>query len=142
MSDLGRPQNANLRPWRPGESGNVNGRPVGSRSAFSAAFLRDLAESWAEHGKATMTHTARANPEVYFSTCVQLTIEQTAPRGLDAEDLAILKAIKAAIPDANSRSPEDVLTYVLQAVRAHGAHQLIDASQDTALGTKTVKSLL
>ena len=39
-------------PWRPGQSGNLNGRPVGSRSTFSAGFTRDLAEVWAEKGKA------------------------------------------------------------------------------------------
>jgi hypothetical protein len=39
------------RPFPPGVSGNPNGRPVGSRTAFSHVFLRDLAESWAEHGK-------------------------------------------------------------------------------------------
>ena len=40
------------RPFPPGTSGNPNGRPVGSRTAFSAAFLRDLGEAWAEHGLA------------------------------------------------------------------------------------------
>jgi hypothetical protein len=48
----------NLKPWRPGQSGNLNGRPVGSRSAFSARFTRDLAEVWAEKGKASMLYTA------------------------------------------------------------------------------------
>jgi hypothetical protein len=38
----------NLKPWQPGQSGNPNGRPVGSRSAFSAGFTRDLAEVWTE----------------------------------------------------------------------------------------------
>ena len=32
--------------------------PVGSRSAFSAGFTRDLAEVWAEKGKASMLYTA------------------------------------------------------------------------------------
>src|ERR1700722_4391845 len=26
--------------WKPGQSGNLNGRPVGTRQAFSAGFLR------------------------------------------------------------------------------------------------------
>ena len=30
--------------WKPGQSGNLNGRPVGTREAFSAGFLRDLAD--------------------------------------------------------------------------------------------------
>ena len=44
--------------WKPGQSGNLNGRPVGSRTAFSAGFLKDLAEVWASHGKQTMISTA------------------------------------------------------------------------------------
>jgi hypothetical protein len=31
--------------WQPGQSGNLQGRPLGSRQAFSAGFNRDLAES-------------------------------------------------------------------------------------------------
>ena len=45
----------NGRMWQPGQSGNPNGRQVGSRSAFSAEFTRDLAEVWAE--KASMRAT-------------------------------------------------------------------------------------
>ena len=36
-------KHVNGRMWPPGVSGNPNGRPVGSRTAFSAGFLRDLA---------------------------------------------------------------------------------------------------
>jgi hypothetical protein len=111
----------------------LGGRPIGSRQAFSAAFLRDLGEVWADHGKTAMLHCARTQPETFFATAarilpkdVAVTIEQAMPRGLEPEDLAILRAIKAAIPDANSRSPDEVLSFVLDAVRAHSA-QLIDA---------------
>ena len=34
--------------WKPGQLGNLNGRPDGTRQAFSAGFLRDLAEVWSE----------------------------------------------------------------------------------------------
>ena len=44
--------------WKPGQSGNLNGRPVGTRQAFSAGFHRDLAEIWAKHGRETMIKTA------------------------------------------------------------------------------------
>ena len=40
--------------WKPGQSGNLNGRPVGTRQAFSAGFYRDLAEVFAKHGRAAM----------------------------------------------------------------------------------------
>ena len=49
----------NGRMWQPGQSGNPNGRQVGSRSAFSAGFTRDLAEVWAEKSKASMRSNRR-----------------------------------------------------------------------------------
>ncbi|MFY9837669.1 MAG: hypothetical protein WAK55_14625 [Xanthobacteraceae bacterium] len=111
--------------WKPGQSGNINGRPVGHRTrhAFSASFLADLTDVWAEHGKATMVHTAKINPETFFAVCsrlipkdVELTIRQ-AHTGLDEADLAILRAIKEAIPDAGDRQPGEVFSAVLEALR-------------------------
>jgi hypothetical protein len=55
-------KHVNGRTWQPGQSGNLNGRPVGSRTAFSAGFTRDLAEVWAEKGKASMLYTAEKQP--------------------------------------------------------------------------------
>ena len=120
------------RPFPPGVSGNPNGRPVGHRTRhqFSAAFLTDLAEVWAEHGRETMLRTARSSPETFFATCarllpkdVELTIRQHYT-GLDESDLMILRAIRDAIPNANSMAPEAVLQFTLDAIRSHGA-QLI-----------------
>src|SRR6516165_9879262 len=118
------------RPFPPGVSGNPNGRPVGSRTAFSGAFMRDLAEVWAEHGKDTMLRTAKSSPETFFATCarllpkdVELTIRQHYS-GLDESDLSILRAIRDAIPNANAMTPEAVLQFTLDAIRSHGA-QLI-----------------
>ena len=118
--------------WQRGHSGNLNGRPVGSRHKFSAAFLQDLAEVWSELGRETMIQTARTNPQAFFAIAsklvpanVQLTIEQTFS-GLSAEDLAICQAIRECIPDANSRSPAGVLEYVRDTLRAADA-KLIEA---------------
>jgi hypothetical protein len=55
----------NLKPWPPGVSGNPNGRPVGSRSAFSAGFTRDLAEVRSVEARGAMLHTAKTNQVVY-----------------------------------------------------------------------------
>src|SRR5438045_3407158 len=114
------------RPFPPGTSGNPNGRPVGSRTAFSAAFMRDLAEVWAEHGRDTMLRTAKTNPETFFATCarilpkdVELTIRQHYSGGLDERDVMILRAIRDAIPNANELEPQAVLEYALAAIRAH-----------------------
>ena len=48
----------NLTPWVAGQSGNLNGRPVGSRTAYSRGFFSDLSDVWAKHGKETMIKTA------------------------------------------------------------------------------------
>ena len=72
----------NLKPWRPGQSGNLNGRPVGWRSAFSAGFTRDLAEL-GRKGQASILYTAEKQPAVFFATSarilpsdVRVTVEQ------------------------------------------------------------------
>jgi hypothetical protein len=120
--------NGNLTPWVAGQSGNLNGRPVGSRTVFSQGFLKDLAEVWASHGKQTMISTAETNPAVFFATCarligpeVKLTIEQTPPGNLSMEDWQVMREIVAAvlqaIPDANSKPPGAVLEHVLSALR-------------------------
>jgi Family of unknown function (DUF5681) len=114
--------------WRPGQSGNPNGRPVGSRQAFSAGFLKDLAEVWSEEGREAMVKTAKTNPTVFFATCarligpeVKLTIEQSLPGNLSPADWAdlreLLSAIQATIPDAANRSPGEVFRYALAALR-------------------------
>jgi hypothetical protein len=122
------PGAGNLRPWKPGQSGNPSGlpgRPKGSREKFSRGFLMDLAEVWQEKGRATMEHCATTNPDVFFATCarligpeVKLSIE-AQPVGLEPQDIVILKAIKEAIPNADRMSAEQVLQHVLDAVRAH-----------------------
>jgi len=115
----------------------MGGRPVGSRQTFSAAFLRDLGQVWADHGKASMLHTARANPETFFATCarllprhVELTIRPNYSGGLDETDLQILRAIRDGIPGANEMEPQAVLEFVLAAVRSHGA-KLITHDRET-----------
>ena len=106
--------------WKPGQLGNLNGRPDGTRQAFSAGFLRDLAEVWSEEGRETMVKTAKTNPAVFFATCarligpeVKLTIEQSLPGNLSMEDWQTMKeiveAVKQAIPDAGSQPPGAVL---------------------------------
>ena len=127
----------NLKPWPPGVLGNPNGRPVGSRSAFSAGFTRDLAEVWAEKGKASMLYTAEKQPAVFFATCarllpndVRVTVEQSLPGNLSMEDWQMMKeviaAVRQAIPDASSKPPDAVLEHVLTALRAADAVRLPD----------------
>jgi hypothetical protein len=125
----------NLTPWKPGQSGNLNGRPVGSRTVFSEAFLKDLAEVWSDEGREAMLKTAKTNPTVFFATRarlipqdVKLTVEQQLPGNLSMEDWQVMKeiigAIRQAIPDANSKPPGAVLEHVLDALRLADARIL------------------
>src|ERR1700733_6699538 len=59
-------KHVNGRMWPSGVSGNPNGRPVGSRTAFSHGFLKNLVEVWQEHGRDTMLHTAKTQPATFF----------------------------------------------------------------------------
>jgi hypothetical protein len=124
------------RPFPAGVSGNPDGRPVGSRSAFSQAFMRDLAASWHKDGAKVLERVVRDNPSGYFAVCARLlpsdvaiSIQTQAPI-LDAGDLAVLRAIKESLPAAGSMTPGEVLNYVADAVRAHSSRQLIDATSE------------
>jgi hypothetical protein len=114
---------ANLKPrWQPGESGNVNGRPVGSRNQLSNAVMADLVADWAVGGAEAIASTRKLQPAVYVAIVarllpadVTLTVEQS--NGLTPDDLSILRAIKNSVPNANSRSPTEVLEYVRDTLR-------------------------
>jgi hypothetical protein len=58
--------------WKPGQSGNPNGRPVGTRQAFSAGFFKDLAEVWAAKGRDAMLHTATTQPATLLGIAARL----------------------------------------------------------------------
>jgi len=122
--------------WAPGESGNLNGRPKGSRTAFSAAFVSDLMVSWAEHGAKVLDQVARRDPVRFLGVCaavcpkdVSLTVQDRSnPGDLSSEDwqivMAIMQGVKAALPDAGSRQPNEVLALVRDAIHAHTARTI------------------
>jgi hypothetical protein len=121
-------KHVNGRMWSSGVSGNPNGRPLGSRTVFSQAFCKDLAEVWSEEGREAMVKTAKTNPTVFFATCarlipqdVKLTVLQQLPGNLSIENWQVMKeiiaAVRQAIPDASSKPPGAVLKHVLDALR-------------------------
>ena len=77
---------------------------MGGRTAFSAGFLRDLAQVWQEHGRDTMVHTAKTQPATFFAVCarligpeVKVTIEQSLPGNLSAQDWQVMREIVEAV---------------------------------------------
>jgi hypothetical protein len=119
-------QRVNGRLWVAGQSGNPAGRPVGARGKFSQQFIEDMRFSWERHGAAVMDRVAKEMPDRYLGIAAHLIpkeIEATisAQLPLDQTDLAILRAIREALPNANDSSPDQIFEQVLQAVRAYSA---------------------
>ena len=97
----------NLKPWRPGQSGNLNGRPVGSRSTFSAGFTRDLAEVWAEKGQSLdALHGRKATGRLFRNTRAIATWRRSADElsVTGAADLFWLESTRAPMPSKRAAS--------------------------------------
>ena len=60
----------------PGESGNPNGRPKGSKHALSEAFLQDLIDHWRLNGVEAIERTFRGKPEVYLKIVSSISPKQ------------------------------------------------------------------
>ena len=121
MSDI--TQISKATQWKPGHSGNLNGRPVGSRTAFSQGYISDFAKVWQEEGLRCVQQIARKNPTAFVGIAsklipaqVQATIETQLPGNLSLEDWSLLReimdAIKQALPDAANRPAGEVLELV------------------------------
>ena len=125
-------RHSNGRPFQPGQSGNPDGRPSGARNKFSEGFYRDLAATWASHGQKAMEQTAMLEPAKFVAICaslipktLQVDLAARLPGSLGADDwttmLAVLDAVRTAMPDANSRSPSEVMEHVLRALQLASA---------------------
>jgi hypothetical protein len=100
-----------------------------------------------------MDRVAVEYPDRYLGIAAHLIpkeIEATisASVGLSPEHMAVLEAIRAEVPDANNQSPQAVLEYVMEAVRARGAktiefHAPPDHHTDgtTAINSKLVNEI-
>jgi hypothetical protein len=118
--------------WKPGESGNKLGRPIGTRNKFSENFVSDVAATWARHGESILEKMVTEEPTRFAELCgrliprdVQLTVSQRVPGGLEADDWAIalevFQAVRAGLPGADKRQPGEVMNFVLEAIRSHDA---------------------
>jgi hypothetical protein len=103
-TDDPRARNGIATRWQSGKSGNPAGPKPGYRQAFSAGFLKDLAEVWQTEGRDALLRAAKTQPATFFAVCarlipsdVKLTVEQSYG-GLDVEDYKILQAIKGGDP--------------------------------------------
>jgi hypothetical protein len=125
--------------WKPGESGNPAGRPVGARGRFTEAFVADITDAWHKHGAGIVEQMATTEPMRFAELCarlipkdVQVSLSARLPGNLEPDDwqlvTEVMGAIRQALPEANQRQPGEVMQFVLDAIRAHDA-KLIESDE-------------
>lgn len=105
-SDSRAKSNANLIPWKPGESGNPGGRPVAARNKLQGAFVNALAADFELHGKDAIERARIEDPIGYVKVVASLMpkqVEETKPLDdlSDAELTAAIALLRSRLADAH-----------------------------------------
>lgn len=82
-----------LKPFRPGQSGNLGGKPTGTRNRLAAALLQALADDFEKHGKTAILSCRSEAPARYLQI-----VSSLLPKELAVEAGATLVAIVAGVP--------------------------------------------
>src|SRR5262249_55158988 len=83
-----RPQRNAKGHWLKGVSGNSRGTLEGSRRAFSADFIRTLADDFRLHGRQAIEKVRKTQPAAYLKVCALL-----VPREMKVEPSGGIKAM-------------------------------------------------
>jgi hypothetical protein len=59
-------------PFKPGQSGNPNGRPKGSRNKLGEEFIQKLYADFQEHGEAAIVQVRQERPDAYLKVIAGL----------------------------------------------------------------------
>ena len=118
--------------WKPGQSGNPAGRPLGARHRIAEKLLTDLESAWAKHGETVLDKLAISDPGKFATIAygvlpkdVFLSVQQDIPGGLDADAWhlmrSVLDTIQRALPEGDKTPPADVFAVIDDALRGHFA---------------------
>jgi len=72
MEDGREPTGEKHPPWQPGQSGNPNGRPKGSRNKLGEAFVEALHADFTDHGVAAIVKVREERPHEYLKVVASL----------------------------------------------------------------------
>ncbi len=106
MNPKGNPQN--LKPFKPGETGNPGGSAKGYRKTLQGDFLKQLAGDFRAHGREAIEQAREKDPLGYVRTVAQLLpkeVELVQPlEGLTDDELsAIAEQLRSALSAASIR---------------------------------------
>jgi hypothetical protein len=88
----------NRNRFLPGNDGHRGGRRAGARNKLQTAFLEDLANEWAEHGRGVIRIVRLEKPVEFMKAIIavlpkELVLEQNMLADMSDEDIAAYLAI-------------------------------------------------
>ena len=96
-----KPHTRHLRePWKKGESGNVGGRPTGSRNRLSENFLVDILAIYTEYGKDAIESVAVNQPAEFLKIIAKLLPKKAEIEISAAHEISITLAQRRRIAEA------------------------------------------
>jgi hypothetical protein len=100
-------KNPNLEPFtfKPGQSGNPAGRPVGNRNKLNEKFILALHDDFVEHGTAVIEKVRKTKPEIYLKV-----IASILPRELHFKDETAFEGMSREQLDQTITEIKSILT--------------------------------
>jgi len=104
----------NLKPWKPGQSGNPKGPPVGSRRKLEERFLADLVKDWDDNGVEALALARDKDPVGYVKVVASLMPKKVDPdsglEGITRDELRLaITALQSFIAPRATDSPRGTI---------------------------------
>lgn len=115
--------------WRPGQSGNPNGRPKGSKGKLTEAFVLAMHDDFVEHGQQAIAMVREEKPDQYLRVIASMVPKEMT---LDQGDTSIERLL-ADMPDEQFFEVIDGLRTIASLAEAR-SDETAAASQANATG--------